>query len=67
MKNNSIVNIYIMATPSFVTSNIPANTDGSSLTKAQKNLLEEFKKLEDAKTNPGIKNFIDKAKRFWKS
>ena len=38
-----------------------------SLTKAQKNLLEEFKKLEDAKTNPGIKNFIDKAKRFWKS
>ena len=39
----------------------------SSLTKEQKNLLEQFKKLEDSKTNPGIKNFFGKAKRFWKS
>ena len=38
-----------------------------SLTKEQKNLLERFKKLEDSKTNPGIKNFFEKAKRFWKS
>ena len=38
-----------------------------SLTKEQKNLLEQFKKLEDSKTNPGIKNFFGKAKRFWKS
>ena len=38
-----------------------------SLTKEQKNLLEQFKKLEDSKTNPGIKNFFEKAKRFWKS
>ena len=38
-----------------------------SLTKEQKNLLEQFKKLEDTKTNPGIKNFFEKAKRFWKS
>jgi len=37
------------------------------LTKEQKNLLEQFKKLEDTKTNPGIKNFFEKAKRFWKS
>ena len=37
------------------------------LTKEQKNLLEQFKKLEDAKTNPSIKNFFGKAKRFWKS
>ena len=38
-----------------------------SLNKAQKNLLEQFKKLEDTKTNPSIKNFFEKAKRFWKS
>ena len=38
-----------------------------SLTKEQKSLLEKFKKLEDSKTNPGIKNFFEKAKRFWKS
>jgi len=38
-----------------------------SLTKEQKNLLEQFKKLEDAKTNPSIRNFFEKAKRFWKS
>ena len=38
-----------------------------SLTKEQKNLLEQFKKLEDTKTNPSIKNFFEKAKRFWKS
>ena len=39
----------------------------SSLTKEQKNLLEQFKKLEDSKTNPTIKNFFEKAKRFWNS
>ena len=38
-----------------------------SLTKDQKNLLEQFKKLEDTKTNPSIKNFFEKAKRFWKN
>ncbi len=38
-----------------------------SLTKEQKNLLEQFKKLEDAKTNPTIKNFFEKAKRFWRN
>ena len=37
------------------------------LTKEQKYLLEQFKKLEDTKTNPSIKNFFAKAKRFWKS
>ena len=38
-----------------------------SLTKEQKNLLEQFKKLEDSKTNPLIKEFFEKAKKFWKS
>jgi len=38
-----------------------------SLTREQKKLLEEFKKLEDTKTNPIIKEFFEKAKSFWKS
>ena len=38
-----------------------------SLTKEQKNLLEQFKKLEDSKSNPTIRNFFEKAKRFWKN
>ena len=33
----------------------------------QKNLLEQFKKLEDTKTNPIMKDFFEKAKRFWKT
>ena len=39
----------------------------TSLTREQKDLLEKFKKLEDSKTNPTIKNFFEKAKRFWKN
>jgi len=38
-----------------------------SLTKEQKNLLEQFKELEDSKTNPIMKDFFEKAKRFWKN
>jgi|TARA_B110000438_G_C15773692_1_gene633078 molecular chaperone DnaJ len=37
-----------------------------SLTKEQKSLLEQFKKLEDTKTNPIMKDFFEKAKKFWK-
>ena len=39
----------------------------TALTREQKNLLEQFKKLEDTKSNPTIKNFFEKAKRFWKN
>ena len=38
-----------------------------SLSKRQKELLEEFKKLEEDKPNPVIKNFFEKAKKFWGS
>ena len=38
-----------------------------SLSKRQKELLEELKKLEDTKVNPSIKNFFEKAKKFWGS
>ena len=39
----------------------------TSLNKRQKELLAEFKTLEDNKSNPSIKNFFDKAKKFWKN
>ena len=29
--------------------------------------IEQFKKLEDTKTNPIMKDFFEKAKKFWKS
>ena len=38
-----------------------------SLSKRQKELLEEFKKLEEAKPNPVIKKFFEKAKKFWEN
>ena len=38
-----------------------------SLSKRQKELLGEFKKLEDTKPSPVIKSFFDKAKKFWKN
>ena len=38
-----------------------------SLTREQKSLLEQFKKLEDPTTNPIKKDFFEKAKRFWKN
>ncbi len=37
----------------------------TSLTKRQKELLAEFKTLEDTKSNPLIKSFFEKAKKFW--
>ena len=39
----------------------------TSLTKRQKELLSEFKTLEDTKSNPLIKNFLEKARKFWKN
>ena len=49
-----------MATPSFVTSNIPANTDGSSLTQAQKNaFLQQQPAMLGQKHQTTIKNIKD--------
>ena len=39
----------------------------TSLSKKQKELLVEFKSLEDTKSNPLIKNFFEKAKKFWRN
>tara|TARA_Y100000590_G_scaffold145199_1_gene166979 strand:+ start:1720 stop:2862 length:1143 start_codon:yes stop_codon:yes gene_type:complete len=57
MRNKNFGDLYIQAF-----TEVPA-----SLTKEQKNLLEQFKKLEDNKTNPSIRNFFEKAKKFWKN
>ena len=56
MRNKNYGDLYIRAI-----TEVPV-----SLTKEQKNLLEQFKKLEDSKTNPIMKDFFEKAKRFWK-
>jgi len=57
MRNKNYGDLYIQAL-----TEVPV-----SLTKEQKNLLEQFKKLEDTKTNPIMKDFFEKAKRFWKN
>ena len=38
-----------------------------SLTKRQKELLEEFKEIENSKISPSIKSFFEKTKKFWGS
>jgi molecular chaperone DnaJ len=57
MRNKNFGDLYIQAV-----TEVPI-----SLNKEQKNILEKFKKLEDEKTNPIIKDFFEKAKRFWKN
>ena len=57
MRNKDYGDLYIQAI-----TEVPL-----SLTKEQKKLLEEFKKLEDNKANPIMKDFFEKAKRFWKN
>jgi molecular chaperone DnaJ len=57
MRNKDYGDLYIRAV-----TEVPV-----SLTKEQRSLLEKFKNLEDTKTNPSIKNFFDRAKKFWKS
>ena len=36
------------------------------LNKKQKELLEQFREIENDKSNPSIKKFFQKAKDFWK-
>ena len=57
IRNKNYGDLYIQAI-----TEVPA-----SLSKEQKNLLEQFKKLEDSKTNPIIKDFFEKAKKFWRN
>ena len=39
----------------------------SNLNSKQKELLEEFRKIESEKSSPIIKSFFEKAKKFWKN
>ena len=39
----------------------------STLSSKQKELLEEFRKIESEKSSPIIKSFFEKAKKFWKN
>jgi len=57
LRRNIIGDLYIR-----IVTEVP-----TSLTKKQKELLVEFKTLEDTKSNPLIKNFFEKAKRFWRN
>jgi molecular chaperone DnaJ len=57
LRKNSYGDLYIRIIPE-----VPV-----SLSKRQKELLEEFKELENSKLSPSIKSFLDKAKKFWGS
>ncbi len=57
LRRNIIGDLYIR-----IVTEVP-----TSLTKKQKELLVEFKTLEDTKSNPLIKNFFEKAKKFWRN
>ncbi len=57
LRKNSYGGLYIRIIPE-----VPI-----SLSKRQKELLEEFRKLESSKLSPSIKSFFDKAKKFWGS
>jgi molecular chaperone DnaJ len=39
----------------------------NSLSKRQKEILEEFGEIEKNKPDPIIKSFFEKAKKFWRS
>jgi len=57
LRRSSLGDLYIRIIPE-----VPI-----SLSKKQKELLEEFKELEKIKLSPTIKNFFDKAKKFWET
>ena len=57
LRRNSFGDLYIK-----IVTQVP-----TSLTKRQKEILEEFNKIESNKPNPVIKSFFDKAKKFWKN
>ena len=39
----------------------------TSISKRQKEILEEFNEIESNKPDPVIKSFFEKAKKFWKN
>ena len=57
LRRNSFGDLYIRIIPE-----VPI-----SLSKRQKELLEEFKEVEKTKLSPTIKSFFEKTKKFWSS
>jgi molecular chaperone DnaJ len=57
LRGSSLGDLYIRIIPE-----VPV-----SLSKKQKELLEEFKELEKIKLSPTIKKFFEKAKKFWET
>ena len=57
LRKNSYGDLYIRIIPE-----VPV-----SLNKRQKELLDEFRELENSKLSPTIKTFFEKAKKFWGS
>ena len=55
LRGNAFGDLYIR-----ITTQIP-----TSLTKKQKEILEEFNEIESNKPDSVIKNFFAKAKKFW--
>ena len=55
LRKNSYGDLYIRIIPE-----VPI-----SLSKRQKELLREFKEVENTKLSPSIKSFFEKAKKFW--
>jgi len=55
LRRSSLGDLYIRIIPE-----VPI-----SLSKRQKELLEEFRELENSKLSPTIKSFFEKAKKFW--
>ena len=55
MRGSGVGDLYIQ-----VSTEVPI-----SLNKEQKDLLEKFREIENDKSNPGIKQFFNRAKNFW--
>ena len=66
------INGEILSNHDFLLTEAPFNTDliitqvPDYLSKRQKEILEEFNNIETSKPDPVIKNFFEKAKKFWK-
>ena len=57
LRRNNLGDLYIR-----IITQVP-----TSISKRQKEILEEFNKIESSKPDPIIKSFFEKAKKFWKN
>ena len=57
LRRSTLGDLYIR-----ITTQVP-----TSISKRQKEILEEFNEIEGNKPDPVIKGFFEKAKKFWKN